>query len=212
MFRGLENDCIGLCKPLFDIHVATLQKHKLELWCYCHKTNNNNNNNNNNKSDTLYIPHLQFSSRPQEAYWWQYLGPCLHHQDQSAQGKRRSPHCKDLWQVAIQFHMDPYTWTTLQCSISVVMLVSFTICRAQEIWLGLPDQFPHGSWVSSMDLRDSRVLICYLCTRIFVSLVGTIKSFRLTHYILLQSWHAREWSNLRHNRWWYCWCQRVVSP
>ena len=21
--RGLENDCIGLCKPLFDIHVAT---------------------------------------------------------------------------------------------------------------------------------------------------------------------------------------------
>ena len=131
-------------------------------------------------SDTLYIPHFQLPSRPQEAYWWQHFGPCLHHQDQSAQGKRRSPHCKDLWQVAIESHMDPYTWTALQCSISVVMLI---ICRAPKSWLGLTDQF--SSWVSSIDLRDSRVLLysirtkCYLCTKIFVSLVG-VPAFRLT--------------------------------
>ena len=51
------------------------------------------------KIQTPCYPHLQLPSRPQEAYWWQHPGPCLHHQDQSTQGKRRSPHCKDLWQV-----------------------------------------------------------------------------------------------------------------
>ena len=93
---------IGLCSPFLTfIYAATVQKHKLELWYevpyHCHNPVVSTTTTTN--SDTLYIPHFQLPSRPQEAYWWQHLGPCLHHQDQSAQGKRRSPHCKDLWQV-----------------------------------------------------------------------------------------------------------------